>query len=67
MSCAYALRAAREKAWPLQLSMGWLEFNRAQVAAAGELPTATVLDAGRTIDEVEHDVRHWIDTQLYRT
>ena len=46
---------------------GWLEFNRALVAAAGELPTATVLDAGRTNDEVEHDVRHWIDTQLYRT
>jgi gluconate kinase len=45
----------------------WVDFNRALVAAASELPTATVLDAGRTIDEVEHDVRDWIDTQLHRT
>ena len=51
---------------PLQSSMG-SSFNRALVAAASEIPTATVLDAGGTMDEVEHDVRHWIETRLYRT
>lgn len=44
----------------------WRDFNGALVAAASEIPTATVVDAGRTIDEVEHDVRHWINTQLQR-
>jgi len=42
----------------------WLDFNDALVAAASELPTATVLDAGRPADQVERDVRHWINTQL---
>lgn len=42
----------------------WLDFNRALAAAASDLPTATVVDAGRTVDEVEHDVRHWINTRL---
>lgn len=44
----------------------WLEFNAALAAATSEIPTATVADAGRTIDGVEHDVRHWINTQLHR-
>jgi gluconate kinase len=45
----------------------WIDFDGALVAAAGEVPTATLLDAGRPIDEVEHDVRHWIDIRLHRT
>jgi broad-specificity NMP kinase len=44
----------------------WLDFNDALVAAASDIPTATVVDVGRTTDEVEHDVRHWINAQLHR-
>ena len=42
----------------------WVDFNGALVKAAIQTPTATVVDAGRTVDEVEHDVRHWINTHL---
>jgi broad-specificity NMP kinase len=42
----------------------WSDFNNVLVAAASAIPTATVVDAGRTTDQVEHDVRHWINTQL---
>jgi broad-specificity NMP kinase len=41
------------------------DFNTALLAAASETPEATVVDAGRTTDEVEHDVRHWINTHLH--
>ena len=44
----------------------WLEFDSALVAAANAIPTATVIDAGRTVEQVEHDVRHWINAQLHR-
>jgi ribose 1,5-bisphosphokinase PhnN len=44
----------------------WLDFNSTLLAAASELPTATVLDAGRPTDFVERDVRHWVNTQLNR-
>jgi predicted ABC-type ATPase len=39
----------------------WLEFNAALLAAASEVPAATVLDADHTMDQVELDVRNWID------
>jgi predicted kinase len=42
----------------------WVEFDRALVDAATALPTATVIDAGRAVEEVEHDVRHWVNTHL---
>lgn len=42
----------------------WLDFDKALVAAANEAPTATVIDAGRTSDQVEDDVRHWINARL---
>jgi hypothetical protein len=42
----------------------WLDFETALVAAASDLPTATVVDAGRTMGEVAHDVRCWITAQL---
>jgi gluconate kinase len=42
----------------------WIDFNTALARAASEIPTATVMDGGRAIDEVEHDVRHWINTRL---
>jgi hypothetical protein len=42
----------------------WLDFNSTLVAAARELPTATVVDAGRPMDQVEHDVREWINAHL---
>lgn len=44
----------------------WLDFDSSLVAAARDIPTATVIDAGRTVDELEHDARHWINTQLHR-
>jgi hypothetical protein len=42
----------------------WVAFDQALVAAARETPTATVVDARRAADDVEHDVRPWIDAQL---
>ena len=43
----------------------WVDFNDALATAAADLPTATtVIDAGRTADEVEHDVRLWISDRL---
>jgi hypothetical protein len=45
----------------------WIDFDGALMTAARETPTATVVDAGRAIDVVEHDVRHWIDTRLHLT
>jgi hypothetical protein len=44
----------------------WVHFNSALVAAASEIPMATVVDAGRAMDQVEHDVRRWINAQLRR-
>jgi hypothetical protein len=43
----------------------WAEFDAALVAAVRKLPMATVLDGGRPINEVEHDVRLWIRAQLH--
>jgi hypothetical protein len=45
----------------------WIDSDGALMTAAREIPTATVVDAGRAIDVVEHDVRHWIDTRLHLT
>lgn len=42
----------------------WVEFNAELAAAGGEARTGTVLDASRTVDEVEHDVRCWIDSHV---
>jgi hypothetical protein len=44
----------------------WLDFDSALIAAASDIRTATVVDAGGTVDEVEHDVRHWINMQMHR-
>lgn len=44
----------------------WLDFDRTLVAAASEIPTATVVDADRTMHEVEQEVRLWIRTRLHR-
>jgi hypothetical protein len=44
----------------------WLEFNDDLAAAASEISTATVVDAGGTVDQVEHDVREWINRGLHR-
>ena len=44
----------------------WLDFDSKLMAAARRLPTATVVDADRTLDQVEDDVRRWINTQLWR-
>jgi predicted kinase len=44
----------------------WTDFNRDLIAAASEIPTATVVDAGRTRDEVANDVRDWVNVQLNR-
>jgi predicted kinase len=44
----------------------WVDFNDALVAASKNMSTATVVDAGRTTDQVDHDVRHWITSRLQR-
>jgi gluconate kinase len=44
----------------------WVDFNAALVAAANDLPAASVIDAGRPVDEVEHDVRRWIIDEVVR-
>ena len=44
----------------------WVEFNSALAADASALSTADVVDAGRAVDQVEHDVRDWIKAQLQR-
>jgi hypothetical protein len=44
----------------------WVDFDRVLATAASELPTATVVDAGRGIEDVEHDVRQWINMHLTR-
>jgi predicted kinase len=44
----------------------WVDFNSALAAAASDIPTAEDLDAGRAVDQVEHDVRDWIQSHLQR-
>ena len=58
--------AGREPGPAIARVQVWVEFDHALVAAASEIPTATVIDAGRAVDAVEHDVRRWIDNQLRR-
>ena len=38
----------------------WRDFNATLVRVANEVPTATVMDAGRPADDVERDVQGWI-------
>jgi predicted kinase len=42
----------------------WHGFNDELLAAATLVPTATVVDAGHAIGQVEHDVRNWINARL---
>jgi predicted kinase len=42
----------------------WVDFNCALAEAVSDIPTADVLDAGRSIDQVEHEVRDWIKAHL---
>jgi gluconate kinase len=51
-----AIAAARIEAW--------IEFDRALLKAAAETPGATVMDAGRSMNDVEHDVRSWIVSRV---
>lgn len=44
----------------------WADFNTDPVTAANELPQATVIDASRTTDLVEKDVRDWISVRVVR-
>lgn len=41
----------------------WSDFQEHLVRTASATPTATVLDASGTTDQVEAGVRHWIDGQ----
>jgi hypothetical protein len=43
----------------------WVGFNDALIAAAKDVPTASVLDAGRTADQVGHDVRRGINARVH--
>ena len=51
---------------PFERAEVWAEFNEALVAAANEIATATLVDAGRSVDEVEPEVRDWINARLHR-
>ena len=42
----------------------WVYFNDALMSAVREVPTATVVDASRTVQQVEPDVRHWIGARV---
>jgi hypothetical protein len=44
----------------------WSQFNDALVDAACSISDAQVLDATRSIGEVESDVREWIVAKLER-
>lgn len=44
----------------------WVDFNSALAAAMSDIPTADVMDAGRSIDQIEREVRDWIKAQLQR-
>jgi len=44
----------------------WNDFNGALLAAASDTPRTTTVDARCPIDEVEHDVRDWINAVLHR-
>jgi predicted kinase len=58
----HARLAARDGSEAADARIGvWRDFNDALVVAAREVPTATVVDAGHTMSQVEHDVRNWID------
>ena len=57
------LRARHDGRGPVTPSIErWVDFNGALMAASSEVPTATVVDASRTVDQVEQDVRNWIKT-----
>jgi hypothetical protein len=45
----------------------WQDFDLALIAAAGDIPTATVLDSGGAVDRVTSDVLHWIEDRLPST
>lgn len=42
----------------------WCEFNDSLVAAAREIPTASLIDADGDISQVEQEVRRWIEDRL---
>jgi hypothetical protein len=44
----------------------WIDFNETLAAAARGSSMATVIDADRTVEQLEDDVRHWISTELNR-
>lgn len=43
-----------------------IEFNGLLAETGAGTPEASVLDASGTVDEVERDVRQWIEAQLRR-
>lgn len=71
LTCAPAVLRARitgrdGSATAIARGQVWIDFNNALAVAASNTPTATVLDASLTMDEVEHEARRWINTQLSR-
>jgi hypothetical protein len=60
-----ARHAGRVESGPLTPSTErWVDFNAALMVASSEVPTATVVDASRTVDQVEQDVRNWVNTHV---
>jgi broad-specificity NMP kinase len=56
--------ARRVGSEPVTRAEVWVAFNDALIETASEMPTAALLDAARPVDEVERDVRRWINARL---
>jgi predicted kinase len=44
----------------------WVDFDAALTAAARETKTALTVDASRAVDDLEQDVRGWVETHVRR-
>jgi len=57
---------AREPDVPPSAVTRWVDFQSALSASAARTPEATLLEASGTVDEVEGNVRQWIEAELRR-
>ena len=57
---------AREPDVPPPAVTRWVEFNAVLTESGQRTPEASIVDASGTVDEVESEVRQWIETELRR-
>ena len=58
--------AAREADVPPSAVTRWVAFNGVLADSGARTPEASFVDASGTVDEVERDVRQWIEAELRR-